>query len=90
MELSKGAALVIQNAITYAQNNKYEFVTPEMLLLMILDDDIFADAFAECGGDLGLLENHLKEYISEYVEKRRKEAGIKTTEHISDRPGTPS
>ena len=69
MELSKGAALVIQNAITYAQNNKYEFVTPEMLLLMILDDDIFADAFAECGGDLGLLENHLKEYISEYVEK---------------------
>ncbi len=68
MELSKQASLVFQNAIAYAARNKYEFVTPEILLLMILDDDVFAEAFRECGGDLELLEKNLKKYISEYVD----------------------
>jgi len=69
MELSKEAAFVFQNAISYAAKNKYEFVTPEMVLLMILDDDVFAGAFKECGGDISLLETNLSGYIAEYVEK---------------------
>ena len=68
MDLSKEASIVFQNAIAFANKNKYEFVTPEMVLLMILDDDIFAEAFEECGGDLAILENSLKKYIQEYVE----------------------
>ena len=49
MDLSKEASLVFQNAIAYANKYKYEYVTPEMILLMILDDDVFAEAFEECG-----------------------------------------
>ena len=44
MDLSKEASLVFQNAIAYANKYKYEYVTPEMILLMILDDDVFAEA----------------------------------------------
>ncbi len=69
MDLSKEASLVFQNAIAYANKYKYEFVTPEMILLMILDDDVFAEAFEECGGDLTILSSNLKKYISEYVDK---------------------
>jgi ATP-dependent Clp protease ATP-binding subunit ClpA len=69
MDLSKEASLVLQKAITYANNKKLEFVTPEMVLLMILENETFAEAFEECGGDLGILENNLKKYIAEYVDK---------------------
>lgn len=69
MDLSKNASVVFQNAIAYAARNKYEYVTPEMILLMILDDETFAEAFEECGGDLGLLEKNLRKYLEEYVDK---------------------
>ncbi|WP_029674962.1 AAA family ATPase [Butyrivibrio sp. VCB2006] len=72
MDLSKEASLVFQNAIAYANKYKYEYVTPEMVLLMIMDDDVFAEAFEECGGDLTILGSNLKNYISEYVDKSEK------------------
>ncbi len=69
MELSKEAAFVLQNAVAYASKNKYEFVTPEMVLLMILDDEVFTWAYEECGGNISILRESLSEYISEYVDK---------------------
>lgn len=69
MDLSKEASLVFQNAIAYANKYKYEYVTPEMILLMILDDDVFAEAFEECGGNLTILSSNLQKYVSEYVDK---------------------
>lgn len=69
MDLSKEASLVFQNAIAYANKYKYEYVTPEMILLMILDDDVFSEAFEECGGDLTILSCNLQKYVSEYVDK---------------------
>lgn len=69
MDLSKEASLVFKNAIAYANKYKYEYVTPEMILLMILDDDVFAEAFEECGGNLTILSSNLQKYVSEYVDK---------------------
>ena len=57
MDLSREASAVFQKAVAFAGENHYEFVTPEIVLLMILDDATFAEAFKECGGDLGILEN---------------------------------
>ena len=37
MELSSEAARVINKAIVYAKDGGYEFVTPEMLLLELID-----------------------------------------------------
>ena len=69
MDLSKEASEVFRKAIAFANENKYEFVTPEMVLLMILEDETFAEAFTECGGNTDLLEKSLKKYIAEYVDK---------------------
>ncbi|MBP3824430.1 MAG: AAA family ATPase [Butyrivibrio sp.] len=69
MDLSKEASLVFQKAVAFAAENQYEYVTPEIVLLMILDDDTFAEAFKECGGDLGMLDGNLRKYIAEYVDK---------------------
>ena len=67
MDLSKEAAMYFQNALSYAAQNQYEFLTPEMLLLAILEDPTFSAAFEECGGDIAVLHSRLVEYISEYV-----------------------
>ncbi len=69
MNLAKDATEVFQKAVHFAAENKYEYVTPEMILLMMLKDESFKGAFLECGGDIKLLEKQLNKYISEYVEK---------------------
>jgi len=69
MELSKEATYVLHSAISYAQQNNYEFVTPEMLLLMMLKDDVFSEAFAECGGNEDMLFSDITEHIEDYVDK---------------------
>ena len=69
MDLSKEAMGYFQTALSYAAENRYEFVTPEMLLLAVLEDRVFSLACEECGGDLTALRSDLEEYIGEYVEK---------------------
>ena len=69
MDLSREASEVFQKAVAFASENSYEYVTPEIVLLMILDDDTFAEAFRECGGDLSILDGNLRKYIREYVDK---------------------
>ncbi|WP_026504395.1 AAA family ATPase [Butyrivibrio sp. NC3005] len=69
MDFSKEASIVVQKAINMASTNKYEFVTPEMILLMIAEDDLFSKSFEECGGDLNILKSELTKYIQTYVEK---------------------
>lgn len=72
MELSKEAMEIMYMAMDYAQAHSYEYVTPEIVLLMILNDNTFSEAFEECGGNIGALEDYLKEYANEYVDKAEK------------------
>ncbi len=69
MNLSEEAMLVLQRAIEYASEKGYEYVTPEMVLLMILQLPEFVAAYENCGGDKKSLKKHLKKYIQKYVEK---------------------
>ena len=69
MNLSKEVAQALNSALAFARDNNYEYVTPEMLLLFMTEDDTFAEAFYYCGGDRNLLISRLKEYIMEYIEK---------------------
>lgn len=69
MSLSKEAMAAFQQAILYATEHQYEYVTPEMLLAEILQDYDFGTVFEDCGGDIKKLQNDLDEYVSEYVEK---------------------
>lgn len=69
MKFSNQAMNVLQRAFDYAQQNKYEYVTPEMMLLMLTYEQIFADAFQECGGDLELLEQDIQDYLDSSIDK---------------------
>lgn len=70
MELSHEAANVINGAIIYAKDNKREFVTPEMLLLAMLDEnDDFREAVSGCGGDGKALARDLTGYVGEYIDE---------------------
>ena len=69
MNLSKEAMLALQRAIEFANRNNYEYVTPEMLLMMMLDDPAFAEAYEACGGDIRALGSKLLDYVKKYVEE---------------------
>ena len=69
MKPSERLATAIETAITYSVHQKYEYVTPETILLFICKDEVFANAFAECDGDIGELENDLLQYLDRYMEK---------------------
>ena len=70
MDFSEQAFNVINSAVQYAKDNKFEYVTPEILLLMMLGDETFSRAFEECGGNISVLADNLTVYINEYIEKR--------------------
>lgn len=70
MELSHEAANVINAAIMYAKDNKREYVTPEILLLAMLDEDAdFKEAVRCCGGDGKALARDLTDYVGEYIDE---------------------
>ncbi len=68
MNLSKEAAEIFEKALAFANENRYEYVTPEMILLAIAEHEIFEEAYTESGGDIERLKNDLKSYAEEFVE----------------------
>ena len=69
MNMSEQAAALMDKVVQFVKENKYEYVTPEMILYFIADDVLFAEAFYDCEGDVKKLKSGLKKYINEYVEK---------------------
>lgn len=49
MDMSKDAVRILGDAVEYASDNSYEYVTPEVILLMLLSDYAFRSAFEEAG-----------------------------------------
>ena len=72
MEVSVKLKKLLETAFEYAQNNKYEYVTPEILLLMLCDDGDFAFAVEDSGADITELEYLLNRYIEKYIDKTDK------------------
>lgn len=69
MNMSEQAAALMDKVVQFVKENKYEYVTPEMILYFIADDVLFAEAFYDCEGDVKKLKSGLKKYINEYIEK---------------------
>lgn len=69
MILSENVMLVMKQAAEYAVSQKLEFITPEVFLLKILENEDFKRAFSECNGNLKLLRNDLSAYIKKNLEK---------------------
>ncbi len=69
MEFSGEVDAVITAAVDYAKKNKYELITPEIVLLFFCDEIQFSTAFYCTGGDVGVLKHDLEKYICEYQDK---------------------
>ena len=69
MELSRDVVLLLQRSIAYAKEHDQEFVTPETVLLALTEEELFREAFRSCGGDSKLLQEQLKAYLAEYIDK---------------------
>ncbi|MBO6301989.1 MAG: AAA family ATPase [Ruminiclostridium sp.] len=70
MVISGEAVRVIEAVIAYAKEKRREYVTPEMLLLKIINaDDTYMLAFRMCGGDDKALERDVEDYVNEYIDE---------------------
>lgn len=69
MNLSRDVRILLERALRYARENRYVYLTPEMLLLVLLEENSFREAVDLCGGDIGALGRELKEYLDQYVDR---------------------
>lgn len=67
MEFSAEVMFLFQQAAARARQQRYEYITPEGILLEMLSIQLFREAFASCDGDIDILETNLQEYLENYV-----------------------
>ena len=79
MDFSQEVIAILQGAEKRAEKNKYEFITPEGLLLEMTFNDTFSEAFEELNGSVQELGENLTEYLEKYLDKDDK-ANPKLTE----------
>ncbi len=70
MNITREAVDLIRGAVAYARGMGYEYVTPEMLLLMLCRNGRFRQAFLSCGGNLEELCGQLEAYLEAYAGSR--------------------
>ena len=68
MYVSKEVEKIIDMTVIMAQNANFELVVPELMLYVICQNEIFAQAFENCGGSVRELDYHLRTYIENYME----------------------
>lgn len=68
MNVSGEVAGIINTVFSLAKNAHFELVTPELMLYVVCQNKVFAQAFENCGGSVKELDYHLKTYLEEYME----------------------
>ncbi len=68
MSESKEVAEIINMAFRLAIDANFGMVTPELVLYVICQNAVFAEAFENCGGDIKKLDYDLKTYLETYME----------------------
>lgn len=72
MRVTKEVADVLNGTFAAAAKERYEYVTPELLLYMISGCRTFREAFSNCGGEVEQLRDNLKGYLNENMETQGK------------------
>ena len=63
MRLTEELELAINKVMQEAYYKRHEFVTPEHLLLALLDDKVAVDVLKNVGADLDVLRKSLESFI---------------------------
>ena len=69
MDMTESVTNLMNEVANYARSNRYEYITPEMVLIFLMQYDYFKEAFEDCGGDVEELATDLSNYIDKYLEK---------------------
>ncbi|MBR1865953.1 MAG: AAA family ATPase [Lachnospiraceae bacterium] len=69
MDLAGEVSDIIQDAAVYARDKQYEYITPEMILLIMCDYTDFQEAFTRCDGAIRELASDLEGYMETYMER---------------------
>lgn len=82
MQVSREVAELMNAVIVLAKERHYELVTPELLLYVICENQLFAEAFEDCGGSIHELSEQLEGYFNQYmVAVRPEESMYQTPDH---------
>lgn len=69
MRISSEVAEMINAAIVLAEKVHFELITPELFLYVACQNNVFARAFENCGGQIKKLADDITTYLNEYMEK---------------------
>ena len=85
MILSEELEKTLYRAYEQAKNRKHEFITPEHILLELINDEVASDVLIECGINLAILKESLEQFFkssmtgikSDYLSEPEYSAGSK-------------
>jgi len=69
MQVSREVEGIINTLYSLAQNAHFEYVTPELALYVICQNNVFAQAFRNCGGKISELDYNLRTYLDENADR---------------------
>ncbi len=75
MGVSEEVEEIINRTVVLAKSAHFEYVVPELMLFVICQNDVFAQAFENCGGSVSELDYHLRTYLEEQMECREADEG---------------
>lgn len=67
MQVSGEVAQIIDTVFLLAEQAHFEYVTPELMLYAACQNQVFAQAFENCGGKIQKLDKSLRTYLEEYA-----------------------
>ncbi len=68
MHLSGELQKMISDVYMLAKCEHYEYMTPELFMLIVCENRLFAQAFENCGGRISELDDSLGTYLHEYMD----------------------
>lgn len=68
MRVSDEVAQMLDTVFLLAANARFEYVTPELMLYVTCQNQVFSQAFENCGGTTQELDRQLKTYLEEYMQ----------------------
>lgn len=67
MKISQELETLLQKSAVYAGQERYEYVTPEHVMLVLTYDRRFSRCYMNCGGDIKEFRKELKNYLKKNV-----------------------
>ena len=84
MYVSPEVAELLSQAFALAENARFEYVTPELILYAACRNKAFAQAFQNCDGSVRRLDFQLKSWLEENMEQMPENGGAEDSENAPE------